>query len=64
MSEFEAALKRRDRLFAVAAVEIPSTLPDRGDVGTAFAEWFGFHVRHFNALISATSTVPVTDSVM
>ena len=40
---FDAAPKRRDRLLAVAAVEIPGALPDHRDIGAAFAEWFGFH---------------------
>src|SRR6201995_562141 len=39
----DAALERRDRLFAVAAVEIPGALPDHGDVGTVLAEWFMLH---------------------
>ncbi len=88
-AEVDAALERRDRLFAVAAVEIPGALPDHGDVGAVLAEWFLFQnfLRHCERseaihlaalrngllrryaprntlLISATSTVPVTDSVM
>ena len=63
-AEFDAAAQRRDRAVAVAAIDIPGALPDHGDVGPAHAELFGFHVCYFNPLMSATSTVPVTDSVM
>ena len=33
-------LDRGDRLFAVAAIEIPGALPDHGDIGTTLAELF------------------------
>ena len=40
---FNAALQRRDRGLAVAAVEIPGALPDHGDIAAAGAELFLFH---------------------
>src|SRR5262249_10532656 len=41
----DAALKRRDRALAVAAVEIPGALPDHGNLGAAFAEGILSHDR-------------------
>src|SRR5262245_25132051 len=40
---FDAALKRRDRALAVAAVKIPGSLPDHGDRRAVLAEWILSH---------------------
>ena len=51
-AEIDAALQRRDRALAVAAVEIPGALPDHGDLRGRLAEGFCvacrtlMHLRH------------------
>ena len=59
-AEIDAAAQGCDRAVAIAAVDIPGALPDHGHLRTAAAE---LPRPHFNSPISATRTVPVTDSV-
>src|SRR5215470_2529881 len=42
-ASFDAALKRRDRALAVAAVEIPGALSDHGNLRAVLAEWILSH---------------------
>src|SRR5450631_943653 len=60
-AELDATAQRGNRALAVAAVDIPGALPDRRYLRAAFAELPGAHL---SSPISATITVPVTDSVM
>jgi hypothetical protein len=66
-AELDAAAQCRDRALAVAAIDVPGALPDQGDVLAGMAEDFRFHAVccfYPSSLMSATSTVPVADSVM
>src|SRR3954447_5939159 len=63
-AEIDAPAQRRDRGGTIAAVDIPGALPDHGYLRAARAEWVLPHVRFSSTPTSATSTDPVTDSVM
>ncbi len=64
-AEIDAAAKRGDRSRAVSAIDVPGALPDHRYVGSVRPELIVFHGRlESSPPISATSTVPVTDSVM
>src|SRR3954463_9132763 len=63
-AEIDAPAQRRDRGGAIAAVDMPGALPDHGYLRAPRAEWMRLHDRFSGMPMSATSTVPVTDSVM